>query len=109
MRVYPREMVFIRKVLQPVSRCAGAHKISGVVRREEYSPRKMVPLGAELFRSFIVVRPIFFQHIHCFIVHVKPAVARIGLAAFFDSGACAVGDEVLADMYTVFIKVNVIP
>ena len=69
----------------------------------------MVPLGAELFRSLIVVRPIFFQHIHCFIVHVKPAVTCIRLAAFLYSGTCAVGDEMLADMYAVLVKVNIIP
>ena len=108
-RVYPRQMISFCKFMQPCSRCAGIHVISRIVSRKEYCLCKIIPLVSVGLCDLIVMLLIFFQHIHSFIVHVKPAVTRVCLAAFLYPCACTVGYEVLTDMYTVFFKIYVIP
>ena len=44
MWVYPWQVIFLCEIIQPVSRCAGAHKISRVMYREKYSLCKVIPL-----------------------------------------------------------------
>ena len=87
MWVYPRQVVYLCEIMQPVSRCAWDHKIPRIVSRKEYCLCKVIPLVAVGLCNLIIMLSIFFQHIHSFIVHVKPTVTCFCLAAFLDSRA----------------------
>ena len=77
--------------------------------RKENGFCKVIPLAAVGLSDLIIMLAVFFQHIHSFIVHVKPAVTCVCLAAFLNACAGAVFDEMPANMYSILVKIHVIP
>lgn len=104
------QAILFEKVPEPHSHIIRVDAPSRMLAfRKEHRVRENIPLVTIFFGSAEIKFAVLTEHIHNALVHIQPAISRIGLTAVRNVVARAVLSEMSANMYSALLEINIAP